>query len=519
MQSNQGLFGHTRQSPRCAFPARYQRLKQRWPGHFKESEGERCLEFEEWRDQIGAHAISILYVGAYPNNPASMFGHTLLRLQRPQGNWLLDYTIAFLANVDPKDGPISYTVNGITGGYTGFYHIEPYYMIAGRYNNAESRDIWEYELELSSLEVEFFLKHLWEVSLNTGYPYYFLNENCSYYLQTLLHAISARFPLNDSSVLLHPIESVRPLPKVKAPNHFRASLKKKLAQMTAKMDRSQRRSLRELIKNGDVQRIDDALVLDSYIGYLKSKNYAESLAPNKHQTFEEAHRRRAQLPEVSSYPDLPLQVNPLSIHSPSKVQLARQWEGVKAWRLRFDWGYHGIGDSEEGATQWSFIDYAGAELEHREDKIRLHNVNLIDIYSLNPVQTVLPQTSWRLDAKFLRQCRLCQNGELTFVGGGGWGFSQATNAFVTWQFLNLEAQLDPDHQGVFANLELGLKLQYSRHNLAAWAKFRPERRKISMRQFFTYQFYLLKNASLLVEHRLFEVNKTRETIAGVKIHF
>jgi len=229
-QTNTQSFGQRKSKAACAFPARYSRIKERWPDLFPDKIN--CPELESWLSRLNTSKIHFVYVGSYPNNPASMFGHTLIRLKNESKSDLLDYTLGFRANVDPNDNPITYTANGLMGGYHGYYHIKPYYLNLGLYNNSESRGLWEYELDLSEKEVEFFLKHVWEVSFNTGFPYYFMDENCSFYLLTLLEATRPSLELTSKQrSLVYPIETLKDafynLSKEKSNLTYRASINEK----------------------------------------------------------------------------------------------------------------------------------------------------------------------------------------------------------------------------------------------------------------------------------------------------
>src|ERR1041384_1501063 len=76
-------------------------------------------------------------------------------------------------------------MKGLMGGYHGRFSTFPYYMKVQEYNNLESRDLWEYDLALSSAAIERLVSHLWELG-NVRLRYFFLNKNCSYYLMPLL---------------------------------------------------------------------------------------------------------------------------------------------------------------------------------------------------------------------------------------------------------------------------------------------------------------------------------------------
>ncbi len=71
------------------------------------------------------------------------------------------------------------------GLYTGSYSILPYYDKIKEYSNTETRDIWEYELNLTPQEITQLYNHIWELS-DAFSPYYFFHRNCSYNVLWLL---------------------------------------------------------------------------------------------------------------------------------------------------------------------------------------------------------------------------------------------------------------------------------------------------------------------------------------------
>ena len=79
-----------------------------------------CPEFAAFRHKLDVHSATLIFASAYANNPASMFGHVVLRLNhraRPHGQQpkpfteadatpqLLDNSVAFLAQVGTDDDP------------------------------------------------------------------------------------------------------------------------------------------------------------------------------------------------------------------------------------------------------------------------------------------------------------------------------------------------------------------------------------------------------------------------------
>jgi hypothetical protein len=188
------------QHPQCRFPARWTFLKQALaidPVRFPDQP---CPVYQHWRQAIAAEHVALVYSSAYLNSPASMYGHTFFRLSRAtgEGNPLLDYIINFAADVDTDNG-LLFAVKGLAGGFKGRFYTMPYYVKIQEYSNMESRDLWEYELALEPDQVERLVAHAWETR-STHFDYFFISENCSYFLLGLLEAavpelhLEERFP-------------------------------------------------------------------------------------------------------------------------------------------------------------------------------------------------------------------------------------------------------------------------------------------------------------------------------------
>ncbi|MEI8605051.1 DUF4105 domain-containing protein [Pseudoalteromonas sp. B160] len=64
----------------CKYPARYQWLLSQGL-EFSEPKVE-CTELIEWRDKQPIHSVSLVFASGYMSNPASLYGHMLLKLNR-----------------------------------------------------------------------------------------------------------------------------------------------------------------------------------------------------------------------------------------------------------------------------------------------------------------------------------------------------------------------------------------------------------------------------------------------------
>ncbi len=169
------------QRARCRFPARYQFLVER--GLLPDAPRGDCPELDAWRAQIGAFELTLVFPDAFLGNPASMFGHTLLRfdpLDRSgalRDESLLGWTLDYTANAQGDQGA-TYLLRGLTGHYDGKFGISPYYEKTKLYSDWQDRDIWEYPLSMPERDRERVPLHVWEVQ-DLLLPYYFFTQNCS----------------------------------------------------------------------------------------------------------------------------------------------------------------------------------------------------------------------------------------------------------------------------------------------------------------------------------------------------
>ncbi|MCX6127264.1 MAG: DUF4105 domain-containing protein [Proteobacteria bacterium] len=169
-----------------------------------------CQDYIDWRGSKRYEGISIVFSSSYPNNPSSMFGHTFLRMHRSkaeQKSGLLDDAINFSAYPDTTN-PILYTLKGTAGGFHGFFSFTPYYLKVQEYINADSRDLWEYQLKFTPKDIENVFDILWEIGPH-AIDYFYFDENCSAIILHFLEAVKPTLNLTKFSVWIIPADTVR----------------------------------------------------------------------------------------------------------------------------------------------------------------------------------------------------------------------------------------------------------------------------------------------------------------------
>ena len=201
----------SQQPSQCAFIARYQWLKEQLAFDDRRLPRLTCERFQTWYEELHPEAISLIFPSAYMNNPASMFGHTFLRIDRKgqtESTRILAYTINYAARV-PADAGLEYVFKGVFGGYHGYFSTVPYYMKVQEYRDIDNRDIWEYSLRFNPGQIRALLMHTWE--LGSGYfDYYFFKENCAYHILSLLEVADPTLHLTDQFVFWTiPVDTIR----------------------------------------------------------------------------------------------------------------------------------------------------------------------------------------------------------------------------------------------------------------------------------------------------------------------
>jgi len=190
-----GIFSpqteNTNNHPQCRFPARYIWLKKQLKLSDLVLPPVDCPDFNEWTFNSSVDSLSIVYASGYLGNPATYYGHTLLKLnsgKKRKKTKLLDQTVNYGVIVPDNEDPISYIIKSLFGGYDGGFSPASYHFHTLNYGEIELRNLWEYELNLSQTEVDFIVAHAWEV-LGKKYTYYFFQKNCAYRLAELFEII------------------------------------------------------------------------------------------------------------------------------------------------------------------------------------------------------------------------------------------------------------------------------------------------------------------------------------------
>lgn len=189
----------------CRFPGRFIFLNQALKLGHSEAVLEGCETFQRWAGLDQYDTLSVVMVEGYYGNPASSFGHLVLRHGRSEdARGLLDTSINFGARVPHNEGPFRYMLNGLSGGYLASFTVEAYYRQDLVYTQVEHRDMWNYHLDLSETQRRYFLAHLWEL-LDSPSTYYFLKNNCAFAVAEILEIVFDQELVNQNTLFYPPV--------------------------------------------------------------------------------------------------------------------------------------------------------------------------------------------------------------------------------------------------------------------------------------------------------------------------
>ena len=296
----------------CRFAARYFWLKDKLKFDISSLPYDGCAEFDVILKRTKPESAVLVFPSGYINSPASMFGHTLIRIDSAENSSLLSYAVNYSATGNDING-ILFAFKGIFGFYQGYFSILPYYEKVKEYGDIDHRDMWEYRLDLTKEEITLMMLHLWELQ-GIYSDYFFFDENCSYTLLFLLDAARPSLKLTDSFDLwVMPSDTIRMMVKRNLVKDviYRPSKSAKIKHLISATKEDQHDLALKIynrdISSGDVlkqnfSKKEKARTLDLVMEYSQYKYSRKELTKEKYfDVFLSASKARSRLKNVESY--------------------------------------------------------------------------------------------------------------------------------------------------------------------------------------------------------------------------
>lgn len=439
----------------CRFPARYFYFKKNYPEEAWPAFN--CSRFEKFFSALRGESVSLIFSSYYLNNPASAFGHTFLRINKSpdskgQRYELLDYGVNYSAVMDTNNALV-YAVKGLFGGFRGSFTSVPYYYKVREYNDSESRDLWEYELTLSPEEVDLLIAHMWELG-PTIIDYWYLTENCSYHMLSILEAAKPSLHLLDRlKKYVIPSDTVHLVwqtPGLVKNINYRPSVRTQFFQRVEKLSFHQQELVSQLVagesdfleKNSTS---DQALILDAAIDYVDFKyfNYiqkksgtedVQELQAAGNSKFYGLKQKLLTLRSEVNYVSEPLVVTPKDRDRPhighgsrrAGLGILNHQNQSRSFLFDYKYSHHDLLDSIPGYPEYALMTFwdLGFSYTERSRKFDLDRWTLFEVVSFNPISRFSRSVSWRINIGIEKErwlgCDDCRY--LHLSGGPGYSF-------------------------------------------------------------------------------------------------
>jgi hypothetical protein len=419
----------------CRFPARKIFIEKELEINFPHVN---CEKFNAYKNGLEAKSISLVYASGYLGNPASMYGHLLLKINKENQHDLLDNTFSYGARVPDSDNKLEYILKGIFGGYQGFYSNQKYHHQTLTYNESELRDLWEYRLNVSDESIDFIIAHLWEMQ-EVGMTYYFFRENCAYQLAQLI-GMDTNLNLNRlKKPWVMPYDIIKNGKKTGLieKTFYHESRQEALYNKYDQLIADEKIIVHDIIENGDTKRLDYLSeksakrvieTLYDYYSYISNKN--DGLTPNQKKIRQSLIHKRFILKSGASKWQDRAPTSPEGATPSTLLQLAvfNNNKLGSGQEIRFRASYYDWLNINSARIPFSSLESGDIRFRYynQEKSWRLEQLSLFDIKSLNASETGLPEDNeyaWRLAMGYgsvENSCQSCMTGYLE----GFWGESK-----------------------------------------------------------------------------------------------
>lgn len=467
--------------PVCRFPARFMYLREQLGIDVARLPVQRCPKAEQFIAELDPGSLTLIFSAYYLNNPASAFGHTFLRVNKRNSlvvgerRELLDYGIDYSADVDTGNA-IIYALKGLSGLFPGTFKRVPYYYKVRTYNDYEARDLWEYELDLTPAQLLLLSAHLWELG-HTYFEYYYLTENCSYHVLSLIEVADPELHLLDGiSAPVIPADTVKTLfkyPGLVRRTSFRPSARRQFEARAEQLDIAARELVEHLAADAHYrlpEAIPDAraiAVLDAAadlidVWYARDLvHHKDSAAALRKQVLLE-RRARILAPSPALRVETPESERPELSHGSHRMGMGAALSHDQRWGFSLDvrLALHDLTDPIPGYPELNAIEFMRMRVQWwQTQRIELEEASLVRVTSLTPQSRFDRKSSWEFDVGATtikdRACNACLMAHAT--GGAGLAFAVASNRLSIFALAYGSFGWAPDIEGLAgSHLRLGI---------------------------------------------------------------
>ena len=199
----------------CKFPARIKFVFEKFNIDKKLIEDIRCEEFDKYLKSVPIENVYLSYASENILSPMSMMGHLFIKIVgfNKKLNRNSEHALSYYAFFDKdNENELMFYTKSLFGKTNAMYNITPYNKKLIEYNDLESRNIYEYELDLTNEQKIYFLYHIWELK-NINVPYNFINHNCGTATVMILNVVDEKFNNISKELYITPLDIIKKLYK------------------------------------------------------------------------------------------------------------------------------------------------------------------------------------------------------------------------------------------------------------------------------------------------------------------
>ena len=422
----------------CRYPARYAWLAEQLHIEPSQLPPASCSERDSTFKAVDAKSAVLVFPVGHINSPASMFGHTLIRIDSSSKSNLISYAVNYSAANTDSNG-LQYAWKGLTGRYKGYYSLMPYYDKVREYNDLEHRDMWEYKLNLTESEVRRMLDHIWELQ-NISSSYYFLDENCSYNLMFLIEVARPELHLTDQAgIFVLPSDTVRIVRDNGITDNvvYRASQGTKIRTILTLLDSDEQKIAYDIsfqrsdpaqIELLPVTTIEKIKILDLAAGFVQFRFSRKELDKDAYSKIYlkilSARSRLGVAPEDLYLREEP--ARPDTGHGTTRISIATGIHGHNLFEeLNVRPEFHSLLDPDQGYLPGAQIKFFDTAVRHGggHKHVYLESLHILDIVSLSPRDQFFKPLSWKVNTGLDREVLRDGTEHLIYRLNTGGGFS------------------------------------------------------------------------------------------------
>lgn len=466
--------------PVCKFVGRKEWIVERFNIDRSKFPKKSCTEYNTFKEKIDPTSITVIFPFMYLKNPASMFGHTMIRINNGRNDPLTSFSVTFAAAAPDDINSFEYITKGLFGGYYGYFTVKQYYKTIFEYGNMENRDIWEYDLNLTKAETVKLFNHLWEMQ-NIGSDYWFFDENCSYNMLLLLESARPSLQLSTSLLWEAPTDTIKRIKKsglivekkyrpshIKILEIYSKGLSNKAVNLA--QDVASGKKTIESINESGYSLEEKASIYDLAIESIRFRFLQRSYLTEEDVIAYQKNTiniltNRAKL-GVKSHKKIEKAGAPDEGHNISRIKIGVGAENFDEFytEIGFKLGFHDLDDIDKGFIQNSQLTVLDVNVRWNtyNNKVSVPEAALIRFSSYSPVSRMTKSVSWKIEVAGEEKDYKTGSFFTPYLRGGV-GMAFASGGFSSWIMANVDLAFSEAYNSYWTGLGFGgdIGLMYS----------------------------------------------------------